>query len=157
MKKLFFLIISVMTVATAWPDKTTRANLRPVQAPQLKEVIPPSPYDTLPALGDEVRISGYDKPLNSRKETFLVTNLCADTIEGLLLRLDYLDMKGRQLHQEKYSAYCSIPPGETRQIVKPSWDVQNTFYYYLGKQPRTAGVTPFKVRINPTGIVITKR
>ncbi|MCM1519251.1 MAG: hypothetical protein NC098_00495 [Lachnoclostridium sp.] len=157
MKKLLFLILSALTVATAWPDKTTRANLRPKQAPELRVEALTSPYDTLPALGDEVRISGYDKPLNSRKEAFLVTNLCADTIEGLLLELDYLDLKGRQLHQEKYSADCSIPPGETRQIIKPSWDVQNSFYYHLGKQPRIAGVTPFKVRISPTGIVITHR
>lgn len=92
--------------------------------------------------------SGYDKEANSSKESFLLTNNAQDTIVGFKVRIDYLDMQGRMIHSREVEERCEIPMGETRRIDTKSWDIQHTYYYYLGNEPKKVA-TPFKVSFTP--------
>lgn len=141
--RALILILMTLTVAAACAEKTTRRHLKSIPA----EVMTTTADSVTPRQGD-VAIAGYSKPLNSTKESFFVTNHTADTITSLSVRIDYSDMTGRQLHSVvSRDLPCMIPPGETRIILKPSWDKQHIYFYHLGKQPRTAGVTPYQVKI----------
>lgn len=90
------------------------------------------------AMTDSVLLSGYDKPLRSRKETFFATNNTSDTIETLALTLTYLDSQRRQLHRSHVHVNATIPPGQTRNLAIPTWDSQQSFYYILSEVPARA-------------------
>ncbi len=97
---------------------------------------------------DQISFSGYDKPQQSMKETFFITNNTDRTMTGVTLYIDYLDMQGRQLNKKYYKLSCLIPPGETRQAELTTWDKQKMFYYELSVPGRRGGV-PFKITIDP--------
>lgn len=105
------------------------------------------PLDTLrePSAAS-VSVSGYDKPLRTPRETMLVTNSTGSEIRTLALTVTYLDMQGRQLHRRTDTIPAIIPSGETRMIHLSTWDTQHSYYYHLGRHPRTANVTPYDVR-----------
>lgn len=97
---------------------------------------------------DSVSFTGYDKTLKSRKESFLIVNHSAGDIKKIGIRITYLDMKDRMLHSRDTNVACFVPSGETRKGDISSWDLQNTYFYYLGPEPRSVA-TPYKVRFQP--------
>ncbi len=130
-------------------DKTLRGKLHP--RPAVTTVAdstarPTAAFDTVRNVGrDDLRLSGYDKTLNSRVESLFVSNRLDRDITEIELRITYSDLKGRMLHKAVRRIRAIVPAGETRRVEFPSWDRQNTFYYHKGRAPRTRNVTPFKV------------
>lgn len=103
---------------------------------------------------DSIRFTGYDKTLPSKKESFLIVNRSDAEIKKIGIRITYLDMKDRMLHSRDITVDCTVPPGETRRGDISSWDVQNTYFYYLGPEPRRVA-TPYKVRFEPLWFLIS--
>lgn len=99
-----------------------------------------------PLLKEHITFSGYDKPANANKETFHVTNSSPLTIKKAGIRVTYLDLKDRMLHSREAYFDCVVPPEETRLVSIPTWDIQHTFYYVLGPEPKRVA-TPYKVKI----------
>lgn len=97
-------------------------------------------------LKKEITFQGYEKEASSRVETMLVSNHTKYILRGFTIRISYLDLKERLLHSREVTQGCVIPPGETRKIDIKSWDPQNSYYYYLGNEPRRVA-TPYKVSI----------
>lgn len=123
-------------------DNTLRRNLKVApSAPSEREAVIP---DTLRQPADII-LSGYDKPLTASREVLLVTNNSPRTITGLRVSITYLDLSGRELHTALVDLDIVVPPDATRRVTFPSWDTQKSFYYHLGKKPRTANVTPYSV------------
>lgn len=106
--------------------------------------------DTIPASDlDSLKLSGYDKPLRSRRESLFVTNMTGLRLTEISLSISYYDMEGRELHHEDVAVGVDIPPGATRQILFPSWDRQLTFVYY--RSERSSKGVLYKVKIAVTG------
>ncbi len=149
----------LMAVAMgAHADKTLRGRLKALPEAVAPQGKPFSPYDTITAPGDSlVRLSGYDKPLNSRYESIFVSNLTDEDIVALTLRITYRDTSGRTLHELTRELRGSVPPGATRRLQFKSWDRQFTFYYVKGRRPRTANVTPYDLSCTIESIVILKK
>ena len=95
----------------------------------------------------KLSFSGYDKPTTSSQETFHITNLTDTLIRKVGIRLTYRDLQNRMLHSREAEVECDIPAGETRIASIKSWDIQHTFYYYLGPEPKKTA-TPYKVNID---------
>lgn len=138
-----------LTAGTVAADNTLRGKHLRVDS----QALPGHPADhSAPATdtvpfppADSVKLSGYDKPLNSMKESLLITNRSNHSISGLRIEITYLDLAGRELHGTMTDLHVDIPPGAIRKAVFPSWDTQRSYYYHLGKKPRTANVTPYTV------------
>ncbi len=142
---LLILTACFFTSAFAQSERTTRRGLKVrAVAPTAVEA---APGDTLrfPS-ADDVRISGFDKPLRSRFETMFVTNCRLSTITAVCFIIDYTDPSGRQLHQSIRTVHCDIPPGETRQLKFSTWDAQSAFYYVVTGKPRRSEGSPFDIR-----------
>ena len=92
---------------------------------------------------DSIIFSGFDKPLDSTRETFFATNKTSRTILSITLRLQYTLTDGRHLHADTHTIPCEIPPGETMLLTIPSWDRQKSYYYASGNPPRRRIATPF--------------
>lgn len=101
--------------------------------------------------GEIINFAGYEKEINSNKETFLIQNKSSDNFTGYKVRIIYLDMKDRMLHSRTVSGKCNVPAGETRKIDIASWDNQHTYYYYLGNEPKKVAI-PYKVTFEPLSI-----
>lgn len=95
---------------------------------------------------DSIKFSGYDKPVTASKESFHIINASTAPIKKVGIRVTYFDLKDRMLHQREEIINCIIPAGETRLTAISSWDMQHTFFYYLGPEPRRVA-TPYKVLI----------
>lgn len=106
--------------------------------------------DTL--LKDSIHFSGYDKPINATKESFLVINNSRHNIKKVGIRLTYLDLNDRMLHSRETEAECDVPSGETRLLSIPTWDRLHTFFYYSGPEPHRVA-TPYKIAITLLYIV----
>ncbi len=131
----------VALVTSSKKVKTTHA--RPLQR---AESIVVTPVKVTPAIipdSGDITLAGYDKPLRTRRETILATNHRADTIDSLFITIRYIDTDGRQLHERPVKIGQRIPAGETRQLQFPTWDVQQSYYYYLSTPPR-AGI-PYRI------------
>ena len=102
---------------------------------------------------EKVRFAGYDKEVNSSKESFLIINESEATLKEIAAEIIYLDMKDRMLHSRTIELKCDIPPGETRRKDIGSWDLQHTYYYYLGNEPKKVA-TPYKVKLQPVSFII---
>lgn len=92
-------------------------------------------------------VSGYDKPLRSRKESMFVTSRGGADVTALRFTVGYTDMDGRQLHRRSLWVDADIPSGQTRRVAFPSWDGQLTFYYYRSRPSRASGA-PYKVAVS---------
>lgn len=103
-----------------------------------------------------IKISGYDKPLRSSKETFFISNHTEYNILGIRLNIEYIDLKGRTLHQTQHHISLNIPIGATRQAFIKSWDVQKSFYYKHSSNPRIADGTPYDIRHQIVSIDVQK-
>lgn len=96
-----------------------------------------------------VAVSGYDKPLRSRRESVFVANSdTARTLHSVELEITYTDMQNHMLHRRTKWVTANAAPGERRLLTFPSWDVQCVFYYHQNQpyRPRTQA-TPYKVSI----------
>lgn len=149
---LIILLASLLLTATEiHAEKTLRGKLRTKTG--LNNGQKQTAMDTAAAAFDTIRpvpqsdicLSGYDKPLNSRKESLFVSNRLPHEITALEIRLTYSDMADRMLHETVREIRADIPGGTTRRIEFPSWDRQNSFYYHKGRKPRVDNVTPYKV------------
>lgn len=96
---------------------------------------------------DSIRMAGYDKPLTSNKEAFHLINSTGTAIIKVGVRIIYLDLKNRMFHSRELPVEVIVPAGETRLVSIPSWDIQKSFYYYLGQEPKKVA-TPYKVKID---------
>lgn len=151
MRTLFVILTFLMLAFNCDAQRTTRSRLT-----VKKEYISTTLGDTIKnPTADIIKISGYDKPLNSTKETFFTTNNGERTIVGINITFNYFDNQNRQLHQVTKTINCSIPPGETRQLSISSWDKQKAFYYYRSPQPRRQA-TPYSVTYNINYIITTE-
>lgn len=154
MKHLSFLLFLMMAVVfTSQADNTLRGNKLRVANPDLLKsssgLLKASKSDTIFSPSPEsITLSGYDKPLNSMKESMLVTNNTEHSIITLRIEIVYMDLSGRELHSSIVDINTSIPGGRTRKVIFPSWDTQKSYYYHLGKKPRTNNVTPYSVKCN---------
>lgn len=151
MRTLVVISILVAVALNCSAQRTTRKNLK------LREVADTTVVcDTIKdADTNVIEIAGYDKPLNSNKETFFATNRGKATIVSIGITFNYFDTQKRQLHKASKTINCSIPPGETRQLSISSWDKQKAFYYYRSPQPRRQA-TPYSVTYNINYIITTE-
>ena len=133
---------------------TTRKHLK-VNEAQVAEAATDSKQDTLrDNTLQKVRLSGFDKPLKSKREMLFVTNNTEYELKGVILECRYYDMSGRQLHQRTITSKCNIPAGATCQVGFKSWDTQESFYYHRSAKPRKASGTPFEVKVRVAGLII---
>lgn len=95
---------------------------------------------------DSIKFSGYDKPVTASKESFHIINTSDIAIKKVGIRITYFDLKNRMLHLREETVDCHVPAGETRLTAISSWDLQHTFFYYLGPEPKRVA-TPYKVVI----------
>lgn len=96
------------------------------------------------AYADRISLSGYDKTLYDRNETFYVSNDTPFRISRIVVKMVYTNPSGEMLHEQTYDIECDIPSGETRQLSVRSFDTQHTHYYYKSRKPRRSGI-PYKV------------
>lgn len=136
----------------AAPGRSPQSTLRRVTTGRTAAVQPVR-ADTVGATDSMVRLSGYDKPLRSAKESFFVTSAMDDTICGFMARLDYTDMEGRALHSREVTVDVTLAPGETRRVEIPSWDTQKSFYYHRSTTPKRARSTPYQVRATISAVI----
>ena len=129
-------LLLILTCTAVSAQRTTRRNLTPRES-----VV--TTCDTIFSNPLNLIISGYDKPLTSRYETFFVTNNSSLHITSITVEFNYTDINGRQLHSRTAKIDCDIPPQQTRQLKTGSWDTQFNFYYHMSQQPRRRS-TPYK-------------
>ena len=152
------IITIIMMIGLATPSvmaqRTTRRGLRAESIENQQK----SNIDTIAITPTthNIKISGYDKPLRSSKETFFISNHTAYNILGIRLNIEYIDLKGRTLHQNQHHISLSIPTGATRQAFIKSWDVQKSFYYKHSSKPRIADGTPYDIRYQIISIDVQK-
>ena len=145
---LCFSLALTLTALDAAAQKTTRRSLKfraPAEIGQADSVLSSVP-DTLKLPGASIELYGYEKPLRSNKETLHIRNLTGRTVTGVRLEITYLDYKGKELHRRFVDLECDIPPGGTRLLAFPSWDVQKRFYYADGPHPRNRAY-PYRVKM----------
>lgn len=155
MRHLTLIALIILGTLVAGADRTTRKNLR-VKRTTAKTDTTAVADTVMPSAGMLI-VSGYDKPLRSRRESLFVTNRSNRTLKAVTLRITYLDADGRQLHVADRTLNTDIPAGETRQLTFPSWDRQMTFYYLLTGKPRTADGSPYTVTVQPVTAVFPRR
>ena len=148
---LLFILLTCVSVAAS-ADDTTRPQLK--RRARASDSVTLPAVDSIIALGGEIAVSGFDKPLDSRRETFHVTSSMPDTITAITLRLVYSDVAGRRLHEVVRKVDCIIPPYDTRMVSIPSFDRQCRYFYARGKQSRASGVAPFEDTIHPLTIYL---
>ena len=89
----------------------------------------------VPCDSNIVSAAGFEKTLRSTNESLFITNHSADTIERVLLHIEYLDTSGRQLHSRREYLGVNLPPASTRKVDIKSFDRQGVFYYHLSGHP----------------------
>lgn len=140
-------VVAVMSVAAPVSARKVRVGPRRIVVERTAGAEAAAPFDTIACPSGAIRCSGYDKPNRASKETFFVTNLSVDSlaVEGLIITLDYSDMQGRQLHRARRLVKVSLPPGQTRAVSVPTWDVNNAFHYFRTPAPARRQSTPYRV------------
>lgn len=158
---LFCLSVILVSAVSIMADNTLRGNklkampeaLNPAMAGKITPIV----TDTLREPENTViSLSGYDKPLRTSRETFLVTNNGEKDMLSMAVTIDYMDMEGRQLHQRTDTIDARVPAGETRMLRLSTWDSQHSYYYHLGQKPRTSNVTPYRVKARVEFVTIIK-
>lgn len=103
-------------------------------------------------LADSITFAGFDKPLQSTRETFFVTNNTPIPIAWIALDITYLDMDGRMLHRREVRIDIDLPQGETRLASVKSFDLQKSLYYHRSHTSKRSTAIPFTVEIAVRGI-----
>lgn len=135
-------------------QKTTRKGLK-TDLKIKDSTMTATPLDTLKLPGDRVKVTGYEKPLASRKESFHITNNTDADLLEVIADIKYLDYRGREIHKRAVNIKCDVPAGTTRMLSFPSWDVQNRFYFEGGPVPRTEAY-PYHVEITITEALVSE-
>ncbi len=160
MRLMLTLLVALLGVTALTAQNLTRRPGRGTSSrPKVAATVAPAPADTLPAAAtvapapadtlpaayaDSLSISGFEKPLRSRHETFFVTNSSGSHVGSVEVEIDYRDLQGRQLHRAVHTVYCDLPPGQTRRLQVPAMDREGLMYYRLSPVPRGARhATPF--------------
>ncbi|MDE6811264.1 MAG: hypothetical protein K2J15_02820 [Muribaculaceae bacterium] len=107
-------------------------------------------------IGAMIEFSGFDKPYNSRKETFLITNHSQRYLAGVVVRIEYFDSHKRMINAREEEIIKPVPPGETRFVTIKSFDPQSTLYYHRSRPPRNGGGQPFTVGISLVRVLLPK-
>ena len=149
MKKIVYLLVLFLSL-TALAQNTTRRNLQPIPGePAGAAPAAAVAYDTI--VGPRaplLDLTGYDKPLRSRRETFFATNNASAPVASIAFTINYYDQSRRMLHSASQRVNVDIPAGETRQVSLRSWDEQQAFYYIHSAVPTRAGqATPYDITI----------
>lgn len=139
---LLMLLLGVSDLASSARTVTTRRKLTPVKTVAETGGVP---ADTLALFADSVSLAGYDKKLRSTRETFFLVNRSCHHLLHVNLTFVYYDLRGQMLHSATVGVDCDIPPGETRQLSVPAWDVQHLYFYRDSPAPRVPA-TPYTVR-----------
>ncbi len=160
MKPLRLLIPAALAGLVILPlaaQRTTRPGLHAIPAEQGAAPSASAPAPVL-APGPEVfKITGYDKPLRSRRETFFASNHSDRAVRRIAVTVTYLDADRKMLHRRQISVPCDIPAGETRNLSIQSWDKQQSFYFVRSTVPsRTDQATPYDVTISVDTIFVAK-
>lgn len=152
MKTSLLISIIALLIGTlpAPAQRTTRTRLH--AKPHVVTEPADTPIYIIPEAGSFI-ISGFDKPLNSKRETFHFTNITDYTVTELFLTINYTDTSARQLHRQSRRVIRTVSPGETLLIDYPSFDRQGSFYYHLSRKPRVQA-TPFDVTITVDSVRI---
>lgn len=145
--------IPMMTVRADRRDRTTRHHLTPISEESAGPDSLLSNCDTIIGPINQITFCGYEKTVNSTKETIFISNPTDSTIHKVSFTITYLDDGQRILHRRSLSQAVTIPPLETRRIDIPSWDRQKTYYYIKGPRPRKSA-TPYDISITPDTILI---
>lgn len=150
---LFALILLCHNGLEAKRTRTTRH--RPVPRTEEAVISLDSISDGVDSL---VRLSGYEKTLRSRQENVYAANLSDSlTIKSVRVKIEYHDMKGRQLHSRQVNIPYDIPPGERRLLSFPTWDRQFVMYYRHSAPTRTsAQATAYDVIIQPVSVTFIR-
>lgn len=154
MKVVALILFMLLGVATVDAQRTTRHRLKvetsePVDTlSQLFEEL-----DTLRLPGDLVSVSGYEKPLMSRRESFHLTNASEYDIVELTAVISYLDFQDKELHKREVNIIADVPAGSTRLLTFPSWDTQNMFYFDGGPVPRRQAY-PYHIALTISEILV---
>lgn len=113
--------------------------------------------DTIRDSLSAITIAGFEKAQNSSTESFFVINKSKFFIKGINLSVEYLNLKGYQLHLNTLTIPCDIPPMQTRSLNMKSWDRQH-LWYYVGTQGRHNDYcNPFDVHIRINYITVPSR
>lgn len=153
------LLLAGLSVTAATPRRTARTLRKTASLNLIDTVVatPPSQFDTIAPTPGTVRITGFEKTIRARKESFLLTNNTADTLQSVCVDIEYRDTRGRQLHRRQVWVAASVPPGQTRRCDIPSWDRQQTYYYRIHPRPRRSDAVPFDVSISvPVATIFSK-
>ena len=154
-------LAAVIAILPLTARRTTRPGLRPGPVEQGSAA-----GDSLEAASTEcvsgnqapvVVLAGYDKPLQSRRESFFATNTDSlRSVEYLWLTATYYAMDGRMLHRRPICVQTTIPPLETRMLSTQSWDRQGSFYYHLSRPPeRTPGI-PYRLTLSIDSMLVSR-
>lgn len=137
-------------------NTTRQGRLRAREAAQTQSSEPAGSRVIVSPDQQVLRVSGYDKPLRSRRETFFASNRgSTDTIHALILTMTYSDADGKMLHKRHERVSCEIPPQETRQLSLRSWDTQQAFYYVRSEVPtRAQQATSFDVVLTVDSLMV---
>lgn len=151
-------LLLIAAALTAMADNTLRGRRMRLSPKSLTAATDTVAADTLlcPA-SDLITIAGYDKPLQSAYEAFLLSNHTTGHAGRMAVTITYYDLSGRQLHERSDTFPVAVPPGETRLVKIPTWDTQRSYYYHKGKRPRTANVTPYSIRARVDFVLFTPR
>lgn len=103
---------------------------------------------------EQVTYSGYDKTVEASCESIFVTNTTGHNVKSVTFVIDYLDDRGRQLHQRTMTLSCDIPAGQTRRLDFTSWDKQHTYYYHRSRAPKRRQASPYHITLTPAAYTI---
>lgn len=147
-KLIFFIYIAFSAIFNFASDaKRIKTKIKPEKTHSetvIESELTIDKTSSLPYTLDNIKFSGFDKPLSSNVESFFVSNTTDKTLTRINIDIEYLTTDSLQLHKRNITAQCSIPAGETRKIDIKSWDRQKSFYYVLSTKPRRQA-TPFIV------------
>ena len=101
----------------------------------------------------QVTFRGFDKPVESRVETFFVINTAPYRLTRLTVRMDYFGSDGEKMHSRECVIDCDIPAGEQRQVSVPSFDRQQTYRYLHSRVPPRRAASTFTVRLTAVRLV----
>ncbi|MCH5247863.1 MAG: hypothetical protein J1E99_06860 [Muribaculaceae bacterium] len=153
--RIIILAILILTgIMDSVAQKTTRKGLKRLQTEVVAEET--VELDTIRYPGDNLSLSGYEKPLRSRKETLHVTNNLPFDIVELQFNIIYVDYKGEELHSRKVKLIQNLPAFATQLVSFPTWDIQNRFYYRNGPVPKSDAY-PYDIMMSVDWIVCREK
>lgn len=152
MRRIFLVAVALAAVFAAPLAGQRQRTTRPKVSARAKA----PGRDTLALADTAVAFSNYDKPLRARRETVLATNLTADTLRAVELRVRYYADGGGQIHQGVVWVPCDLPPGQTRLLEWGAWDTNGSYYYRMSRRPR-ASATPYDVTVRALRAAVDRK